>query len=494
MRRKTLAAWLAALAVIYGLYLWGMSQRGLVGPDEPRYAAIAREMAISGDWVTPRLSSEAWFEKPALLYWMGAAAATFGFDDDRATRLPVALLGAGFLIYFYLTLKSSFGQKPAAFAAMILGTSVGWVAFSHAGIFDLPLSVTISVALLSLLSWLGRDNNNESKPPLLFGAFLGLSVLAKGLVGPVIAFLALLPLFADARLRTRILSLARPGVLAVFAAISLPWYVFCYVQNGSVFVEEFIWKHHVMRFVSSELQHVQPLWYFVPVLLGMLAPWTPLLSLLPRLQLRDDARLRFLAGWAGTTFLFFSLSTNKLPAYILPALPPLAALMGVGLAKTRRSVILLTSAALLMILVPVGAAVLPEALSRGLTRAWPPAGVSWPWVMGALIAAAGVAALAARGIHGGAVAAVALSAAANLFLLKLTALPDISRQAGTRELWQQVEPRQAGTCIDDVRRHVLYGLRYYSHDRLPDCSANPRPIRIEDDPPRIVSSNGRISP
>lgn len=494
MRRQSLAAWLAALAVIYGLYLWGTSQRGLVGPDEPRYAAIARDMAVSGDWVTPRLSGEAWFEKPALLYWMGAATATFGFDDDRATRLPVALLGAGFLIYFYLTLKSSFGREAAAFAVMILGTSVGWVAFSHAGIFDLPLSATVSVALLSLLSWLGRDDESPSNSPLLFGAFLGLSVLAKGLVGPAVAFLALLPLIADSRLRAQILSLVRPGVVAAFAAVSLPWYVLCYVQNGSVFVEEFIWKHHVLRFVSSELQHVQPFWYFVPVLLGMLAPWTPLLGLLTRLPLRDDARLRLLAGWAGTSFLFFSLSTNKLPAYILPALPPLAALMGVGLAKTRRSVISLTSAALLMALVPVGAAVLPEALSRGLTRAWPPADVSWPWVAGALIAAAVVAALAARGIHGGAVAAVALSAAANLFLLKVTVFPDISREAGTRELWQQVEPRRDDTCIGEVRRHVLYGLRYYSHDRLPDCSVDSRTVRIEGDPPHIASPAGRTSP
>jgi len=155
---------------------------------------------------------------------------------------------------------------------------------------------------------------------------------------------------------------------------------------------------------------------------------------------------------------------------------------------------LLTSAALLIALVPVAAAVLPEALSRGLTRAWPPVDVSWPWVASALIAAALVAALATRGLHVSAVSAVALSAAANLFLLKLTVFPDISRQAGTRELWQQVEPQQATACIGDVRRHVLYGLRYYGNDRLPDCSVGPRPVRIEGDPPHIVSPAGRTSP
>ena len=491
MRRKTVAAWLTALAVLYGLYFWGMSRRGLVGPDEPRYAGIAREMAVSGDWVTPRLDGEAWFEKPALLYWMGAAAARLGFDDDRATRLPVALLSVVFLIYFYLALASSFGRNAAVLASMILGTSAGWVAFSHAGIFDLPLAVTVSVALLSLLPWIEQAERNERLPPLIFGGFLGLSVLAKGLVGPAVAALALLPLLAG--LRNRLLSLARPGILLAFAAVSLPWYALCYFQNGSVFVEDFIWKHHVMRFVSSELQHVQPVWYFVPVLLGALLPWTPLLGLLPRLAIGGDARLRFLAGWAATTFLFFSLSVNKLPAYILPALPPLAGLMGVGLAKARRPVILLTSAALLLTLVPIGAALAPEALSHGLRRAWPPTNVSWIWVAGVLLAAAGVAVAAARGTTAAATA-VAAVAAVSLVLLKIAAVPEIDRQAGTRALWLQIKPRHETTCLGDVRRHVVYGLRYYSTGRLPDCSAESRPFRVESDPPRIVPAEAASSP
>lgn len=493
MRRKTVAAWLTASAVLYSLYFWGMSGRGLIGPDEPRYAAIAREMAVSGDWVTPSLDGEPWFEKPALLYWMGAAAARLGFDDDRATRLPVALLSVGFLIYFYLALASSFGRNAAVLATMILGTSVGWVAFSHAGIFDLPLAVTVSVALISLLPWIEQAERSERPPPLIFGGFLGLSVLAKGLAGPAVAALALLPLLAEAGLRDRILSLARPRTLLAFAAVSLPWYALCYFQNGSVFVEDFIWKHHVMRFVSSELQHVQPVWYFVPVLLGALLPWTPLLGLLPRLAIGGDTRLRFLAGWAATTFLFFSLSVNKLPAYILPALPPLAGLMGVGLAKARRPVILLTSAALLLMLVPIGAALAPEAMSHGLRRAWPPTDVSWFWVASVLLAAAGAAIAAARGTTASA-SAVAAAAAVSLVLLKIAAVPEIDRQAGTRSLWQQIKPRHEATCLGDVRRHVVYGLRYYSTGRLPDCSTEPRPFRVESDPPRIVPAGTASSP
>ena len=365
MQLKTIATWLAAVVAAYGLYVHSMSERGFVEPDEPRYASVAREMAVSGDWVTPRLAGEPWFEKPALLYWMGAAAAHLGVDDDRATRWPVALLSIVFLLYFYRTLTQAFGGPAGAYAAMILATTVGWTAFSQAGTFDLPLAATLGMALLALLPWIDRPDDNHRRGHLIFGAFLGLSVLAKGLVGPVLAVLALLPLLWDTDFRARASALIRPPVLAVFALISVPWYALCFFANGSVFVEEFIWKHHVVRFVSGSLQHVQPFWFFVPVLIAGLLPWTPLLGLLHRLDLRDDRRLRFLAAWALTAFVFFSLSTNKLPGYILPLLPPVAALMGIALARVARPATALAASALFLVLIPVGAKLLPEALAHG---------------------------------------------------------------------------------------------------------------------------------
>ena len=94
--RKTIP-WVVAALAVYFLYFHAMNIRGLVGPDEPRYAAIAREMAKSGDWVTPRLNAEPWFEKPALLYWLGAIAIKLGIHDDLATRLPVILISIVFL-------------------------------------------------------------------------------------------------------------------------------------------------------------------------------------------------------------------------------------------------------------------------------------------------------------------------------------------------------------------------------------------------------------
>jgi 4-amino-4-deoxy-L-arabinose transferase-like glycosyltransferase len=486
MQSKTVAGWLAALIAVYALYFWGMAERGLIGPDEPRYASVAHEMAVSGDWVTPRLQAQPWFEKPALLYWLGAAAESLGLGGDRATRWPVALLSALFLLYFYRSLSDAFGAKPAACASMILATSAGWVAFSQAGIFDMPLTVTLGTALLALLPWIEDPAQNAPRRHLIFGAFLGLSVLAKGLVGPVLAVLALAPLLADAAFRSKAAGLIRSPAPAAFLLVSVPWYALCYFANGPVFLEEFIWKHHFERFVSDSLRHVQPFWFFAPVVLAGLLPWTPLLALLHRLEMRGDRRLGFLALWAATAFVFFSLSTNKLPGYVLPVLPPLAALMGIAVARSARPVVSLTASALLLLLIPVGATLLPEGLAHGLRRAWPPENISWIWVGVAFAAACTVAATASRKSAPAALAALAAFSAVSFVLLKAAVFPALDQAAGARPLWLRIEPQRAEICIGDVPRHVRYGLQYYSQGHLPDCSSVQRPFQVESDPPRIV--------
>ena len=97
-RRIPRALWLV-LPLTYLLYFYRLAAVGLIGPDEPRYAAIARTMASSGDWVTPRLLGQPWFEKPALLYWMEAVFFRAGFGPEIAPRLPVAMLAAAFLVF-----------------------------------------------------------------------------------------------------------------------------------------------------------------------------------------------------------------------------------------------------------------------------------------------------------------------------------------------------------------------------------------------------------
>src|SRR2546426_5946787 len=116
-------AWVLAAILFYFLFFFHLSATGMLAPDEPRYASVGREMARSGDWVTPRLWGEPWFEKPALLYWMEGAAFRAGLSEDLAPRLPVALTSVAFLILFYWVLRRELGDPAAGFATAILATS-----------------------------------------------------------------------------------------------------------------------------------------------------------------------------------------------------------------------------------------------------------------------------------------------------------------------------------------------------------------------------------
>src|SRR5581483_8200537 len=109
----------AAAAVLFFLYIFGLTRAGLLGPDEPRYAAIGQAMAQTGDWITPRLWGLAWFEKPALLYWMTAIGFKAGLGPELAPRLPVALASIAFLIYFFFILRREFGLPTAYYGNAI---------------------------------------------------------------------------------------------------------------------------------------------------------------------------------------------------------------------------------------------------------------------------------------------------------------------------------------------------------------------------------------
>src|ERR1700678_2920842 len=106
--RPALLVWELTIPLAYFLYFFGRPAAGIVGPDEPRYASIGREMARSGDWITPRLWGLPWFEKPALLYWMTGVAFRIGLGPDIGPRLPVALMSVAFLAFYWWILRREF--------------------------------------------------------------------------------------------------------------------------------------------------------------------------------------------------------------------------------------------------------------------------------------------------------------------------------------------------------------------------------------------------
>jgi 4-amino-4-deoxy-L-arabinose transferase-like glycosyltransferase len=470
--------------LLYFAYFFRLTAAGVILPDEPRYASVARAMAHSGDVVTPRLWGEPWFEKPPLTYWMAAMAFRFGAGPDLAPRLPVALLAVAFLPFFYWILRREFGWRAAAFATLILATSGEWLLYSAVGVTDLPLSATFSAGMLLAIPWISRG---DQKWLPWAGAMFGLAILAKGLV-PVVLALPLL-LGVPHRFPRAVGRLVFPCLL-----VAAPWYVACYLQNGVGFLKEFFWKHHVERAFSGALLHRQPIWYYAPVLLVALIPWTPLAALAATRLGIPDRRRRFLSAWAIWGLLFFSLPVNKLPGYLLPLLPPVAALAGVALAEsevdpgTGRARFWLPACALLLIAFPVAGPMLPQAIAWGSSKAAVPS-FRWTWLLP--VAAAGLVwLLEARRMRLAAVFLVAAGATTGVVYWKIAFLPQVDRAASARPIWKRIAPVADQVCVDNIHRNWRYGLNYYTGTPLPECSVESRPLHIQQipgQPPQLTT-------
>ena len=474
----------AVLALAYLLYFYGLGAIGLLGKDEPRYASVAREMARSGDWVTPRLWGQPWFEKPALSYWMIGAGFRLGLAPDLAPRLPMALLAVAFLGFFWWILQREFGCRAAWMATLILGTTGMWLGYSQVGVTDLPLAATFSSAMLLCLPWV---STRDPKFLLPAAAMLGLAVLAKGLVplalaAPLIWWTQpwwISPAQKQSRTQVPLLSM-----IAAFALVALPWYLLCYSRNGRAFFDDFILKQHFARITSSSLLHVQPWWFYLRWLPGELLPWTPLLLLLAVPAAYRDPRRRFLLALVLFGLLAFSIPVNKLPGYVLPVVPALAALMGVALdevaAGTAGTRLMLACCGMVLMVFPVAAAVLPEALNRGLTR------VALPAFQPVWLLAVAPAVLAwwleGRGRRLAAVFTVAAGVGLGVSYLKWAVSPELNRAVSARDLWAQIAGRAGQVCVDNVDQNWRFGLNYYSVTPLPECSAQSMPWWVRQAP------------
>ncbi len=458
------AAILSGLGLFF-LYFFGLTRTGLLGPDEPRYAAIGRAMAVTGDWITPRLWGSPWFEKPALLYWMTAAAFKAGLGAELGPRLPVALASVAFLIYFFFVLRREFGDRAAWYSATVLATSAGWLAYSHVAITDLPMSAAFAAAMLGLMSVVPLANARGSETLvsasgvrawLVAGVMLGVAVLAKGLV-PLALFIPALWF-----LRRRIRDLALVFVAATL--IAAPWYALVTLSNGRPFLDEFFLKHHFGRFLDSGLQHQQPLWFYVPILLASVFPWTPLLALLFSPRLFEDRRVQFLLAWLAWGFLFFSVSRNKLPGYLLPLLPAVAALIGIATAEARaRSVkfmALLAASAALLCLVPPLEDALPQILLVGISHTQ--LRLATLWIIPGLLLGLACAYLEKTGKRDLAVAGLAAFTVMAVVTIVWRVYPELDRQMSGRTAASM-------TCLPPTNRSQRYSIDYYVGKDLADC-------------------------
>lgn len=341
--------WWLLIAVAL-IWFANLEYRKLIKPDEGRYAEIPREMVVSGDWTTPRLNGLKYFEKPPLQYWATAVAYTVLGEHQWTSRLWTGLTGfTGILLVWFAGLRL-FGREAADYAAVLLSGSLLYVLMGHINTLDMGVTFFITLGIAGLL--LGQtttDRKQQRNWMLLAWAALGLAVLSKGLMGLVLPGTALF-LYAlvqrDFSVFKRMHWLAG---LAVFLLITAPWFYLVMKANPEFF-QKFIIYEHYTRFTTKELGRFQPWYYFVPILLLGMLPWTLLMfdalintwrgSRLPRndSRARTFNAARFLLVWAVFIYLFFTVSDSKLPSYLLPMFPALALLMGRQLAEmnTRR--------------------------------------------------------------------------------------------------------------------------------------------------------------
>lgn len=460
--RRYLPLATCALALLC-FYLYNLAGVGMMSTDEPRYAAIAQTMARTGDWITPTLWGSPWFEKPPLLYWLSASFFSLGIKPETAARMPVALLSLIFLALAAWLLEREFGKAAAAVSVGLLATSAGWIAYSNFALTDLPLAVFFSLALLLALPLLRPQpgNRHASWRFLSIGACFGFAMLAKGLV----PFALAVPLVWFLRKWWRSWWWAVLGTVAVAG----PWYAAMFERHGMLFIREFFFKHHFERFYSNSLQHVQPWYYYFPVLLAALFPWTPMLAMFAgRRGAPWDSRRSLLLATVIFGFVFFSASLNKLPGYLLPLLPALLMLLGAEM-EGRTLVDLpkkwLLAPALLIALIPLIAKGLPGALGAGKASAFHMGHIGptdFFYVVAPLAAVY-------FGRRSWLSALLILCVVAGGMLVKATTYKVLDRQVSARGLWREIERRHLTVCDAGINRDWAYGLSFYRGSELPIC-------------------------
>jgi 4-amino-4-deoxy-L-arabinose transferase-like glycosyltransferase len=484
---------LLILATLYLCYFHKLGAIGFVGPDEPRYAWIARDMAESGDLVTPKLYGQPWFEKPVLYYW--AVAKTFKLFgvSEASARFPSAFCALLATLSMAWLAWKLYGGETARWLLLLLPTTIGMIGFSHAAATDALFSGTLTIAMVFAAVVVGLTRNSDSpivpRTPwlalLFLGFFLGLAVLAKGPAALILSGSAIFLWATFARRWRDALRCLHPVAILSLCATALPWYILCSRRNPDFF-RVFIIEHNFKRFLTPEFQHIQPLWYYIPIILLATFPWTILLVCgiskairIPRETFANHGALLFFLTWALFTILFFSISKSKLPGYILPALPAIVILISryaVHLLRANkyssRWISLLTGVAFILLgfglqhyarKLPAMQCVSPFC---GITRIWLIAVIG-----GVVIGGLGFIRKFQLSLLAVVLTAIFLVIEVDRFLPNLD--PGVSARDTTlavKNIWPDFSPRHAAAW--QLNRSYVYQLSFYLHEEIPEWQSN----------------------
>jgi 4-amino-4-deoxy-L-arabinose transferase-like glycosyltransferase len=325
-------------------FFLGLGQQAITDSDEAYYAEASREMVERGDWLTPRFNYQNRWEKPVLYYWLTAAVYLVTGPTEFAARFWSALSGVGLALAAWGIARHITGRIDAAWlSGVVVATSFGYFSMARAALPDLPLTFCITVSVWATLRAVDASGTGSGSSGLAWWMLAGLSggagFLMKGPVALVVPAVVLLPIAWRER-RQWHLDWRGVATAALVAAVTgIPWYVAMWLEHGNAYFHSFFVGDNFERFATERFNDARPVWFYGPVLLGGLMPWSVYLvaftgDALARARRRmlhlDDADWRLLL-WAAMPVLFFTASIGKQPRYILPVLPPLAVFVARGI-------------------------------------------------------------------------------------------------------------------------------------------------------------------
>lgn len=333
-KQKNLLFIILAIALVC-IYIIPLGSYPLMEPDEGRYSEIPREMVESGDYVTPKLNYVKYFEKPAFLYWTNAMAFRVFGETEFASRITVAICALLGILVSALFAAYVYGKRAGWFAAIITGSSLLYFAMGTINITDMPLGFFITVAMAAFYVAQKEDN---AKFYLLFYAACALAVLTKGLIGVVLpGAIIFLYILATRKWKLFYKPLYIPAII-LFFVMTVPWFWLVCKANPDFFRLFFI-QEHFQRYLTKMHDRYEPFWFFIPIMIAGVLPWTAFLpgffskkSVIraPKDAEQKDATI-YLIIWFALIFIFFSMSDSKLIPYIIPCFPPVTILIAAEL-------------------------------------------------------------------------------------------------------------------------------------------------------------------
>jgi len=328
------------MLLCWAAFFSGLGRPAVGDSDEAFYAEAAREMVISGDWLTPHYNFEYRFQKPILFYWLTAGAYRVLGIDEAAARVWSAAAGLGLALLTAACGRRWYDEPTARIGGAVVATAFGYFSIGRLSLPDLPLAFFITAT-----TWMGLVGLLDDRPRArrwLVGAGIacGLGFLTKGPLAIIIPALVVVPLWWREARREPLPWSSLALFAAVAAAIVLPWFMAMTRVHGMEYLAGFFVGDNVERFATTRFNDPRPVWFYLPIVAGGLLPWTPLAVSAVRPAADWIARRRpvhtntiRLLVWAVLPLLFFTASIGKQPRYVLPILPPLALLIARGVRR-----------------------------------------------------------------------------------------------------------------------------------------------------------------